>query len=496
MIRLGQTDPRYSFFERIVERARLFSDEEEWLEFKHNNEDPDQIGQYLSALGNAAALHEKDAGYLIYGINNATHEIEGTKFDPSTAKKGGESLENYLAHMLSPNARFVFYSLEIEDAHVIVGSIDKASFYPLSFAGTEYIRIGANKKKLREFPESERFLWRAISIERFELDPAARNLTIEGVTKLLDLSIYYALQGKPYPARLEDISVDLTRDHILKPQDDGRYIITNAGALSIGRDFGNFPSIQNKLIRVILHDGEYLTSFVGEKEFVKGYACCFEDIVDYIDERSGKKEIIDGAIRHSERPFPLLSIREMLGNAMIHQDLTSAGTYIIVHVFPSRIEISNPGKLLCDINRTIDAIPKVRNEILGNILRKMKIVEEQGSGYDRIEESCAKALVPSVLVQTDEDYTVAKLFARHGYREFDSADLIRTCYTFACLRHFNGLEVTNKAIRERFGIDERNAALASRILKATEETGKIKKASDSGTKKNARYVPYYASKDI
>ena len=493
MIRLENTDPRYSFYRRIIEKACAFTDEEEWIEFKHNNEEPDQIGQYLSALGNAAALHEKDAGYLIYGIDDDTHKIVGTEFDPSTAKKGGDPLENYLSHMLSPNARFVFYSLDIEGKRMIVGSIDKASFHPLSFANVEFIRIGANKKKLREFPETERLLWRAISIERFELDPAARNLVVEDVVNLLDLSVYYALQGKPYPALLEDIAVDLTRDHILKPQDDGRYSITNAGALSIGRDFADFPSIQNKRIRVIGHDGEYLTSFVSEKEFYKGYACCFEEIAEYIDERSGKKEVIDGAIRHSERSYPLLSIREILGNAMIHQDLTSTGTCIIVHVFPSRIEISNPGKLLCDINRTIDAIPKVRNEVLGNILRKMRIVEAQGSGYDRIEESCAKALIPSVLVLTDEEQTIAKLFARHGYREFDSADLVRTCYTFACLRHFNGLGVTNKAIRERFGIDERNAALASRIIKATEEAGKIKKASDSGSNKNARYVPYYAS---
>ena len=67
-----------------------------WLEFKHNNDDPDTIGEYLSALSNAAALDGKANAYLIWGIENGSHAVLGTSFVPARARKGSEELESWL----------------------------------------------------------------------------------------------------------------------------------------------------------------------------------------------------------------------------------------------------------------------------------------------------------------------------------------------------------------------------------------------------------------
>lgn len=67
--------------------------ETSWLEFKHNNDDPDSVGEYLSALSNAAALDGKANAYLIWGVENASHAVLGTTFVPAKARKGGEELE-------------------------------------------------------------------------------------------------------------------------------------------------------------------------------------------------------------------------------------------------------------------------------------------------------------------------------------------------------------------------------------------------------------------
>lgn len=73
--------------------------ETEWLEFKHNNDDPEEIGEYLSALANAAALLGKVNAYMVWGIDDETHDIIGTTFRSGSARVGGEELENWLLRL-------------------------------------------------------------------------------------------------------------------------------------------------------------------------------------------------------------------------------------------------------------------------------------------------------------------------------------------------------------------------------------------------------------
>lgn len=80
--------------------------EAEWIEYKRNNNNPEEIGQYISALANAAALNNQPFGYLFWGVEDRTGQLVGTNFDPSTAKKGNEPLENWLLRLLEPKIHF------------------------------------------------------------------------------------------------------------------------------------------------------------------------------------------------------------------------------------------------------------------------------------------------------------------------------------------------------------------------------------------------------
>lgn len=68
----------------LVDRLRTLPAETEWCEYKRNNYEPQQLGEYLSALANAACLLGQPQGYLLFGIDDETHEIVGTQFDPYT----------------------------------------------------------------------------------------------------------------------------------------------------------------------------------------------------------------------------------------------------------------------------------------------------------------------------------------------------------------------------------------------------------------------------
>ena len=120
--------------------------ETSWVEFKQDNKDPYQIGEYISALSNAAALDDKSNAYLLWGIEDDTHNIVGTAFNPNLAKKGNEELESWLVRLLSQRLHFRFFRVIINELPVVILEIPRASHKPTSFEGKELIRIGSNKK--------------------------------------------------------------------------------------------------------------------------------------------------------------------------------------------------------------------------------------------------------------------------------------------------------------------------------------------------------------
>jgi predicted HTH transcriptional regulator len=105
-------DPR----KKLDELLRLPA-ETEWVEFKHNNDNPEEIGEYLTALSNGAALHRKDTGYIVWGVEDGTHRILGTSFQPRRAKVGNEALENWLHRLLTPRIDFMIHEFERDGSH-------------------------------------------------------------------------------------------------------------------------------------------------------------------------------------------------------------------------------------------------------------------------------------------------------------------------------------------------------------------------------------------
>src|SRR4051812_17724843 len=104
----------------LVHELRKLPSETEWVEFKHNDEDPQDIGEYLSALANAAALVGKSSGYVLWGIDDATHQVVGTSFQPGKRKVGNEELENWLLRLLEPKIHFRFQAVTVDGLSVVV----------------------------------------------------------------------------------------------------------------------------------------------------------------------------------------------------------------------------------------------------------------------------------------------------------------------------------------------------------------------------------------
>ena len=174
------------YLQHLVRELASLPRETEWVEFKENNANPEEIGEYVSAIANSAALEGKQRGYIVWGVRDADHEIVGTVFRPSSEKVKGQELENWLAVGLRPSINFRIYEGIVDGQPVAVFEIPAAAHTPVRFGDFEYIRVGSYKKKLRDHPEKERQLWSILSAGSFESEIAHAGAAPADLIALLD----------------------------------------------------------------------------------------------------------------------------------------------------------------------------------------------------------------------------------------------------------------------------------------------------------------------
>ena len=476
----------------ILHELRSFPKETSWVEFKHNNSNPEEIGEYISALSNSAALEGKIQGWLVWGVDDDSHDLIGTDFRYDVAKVGNEELESWLLRLLAPRIQFRFYQLQIEADTVVMLEICAATQHPVSFKNVEYIRIGSYKKPLKGFPEKERELWRIFDRTRFEDEIAAEHVPAEDVLAKLNYPVYFDLLKIPLPEGRDGILGALEADSMITRSSGGRWNITNLGGIVFAKQLSDFRGLQRKSVRVIQYKDTSRLATIRELDDRKGYACGFNSLIGYIDSLLPKNEIISRAFRREVSMFPPEAVRELVANAIIHQDFRITGTSPMIEIFSDRLEITNPGLPLVRTDRFLDSPPRSRNEILAGFMRRINICEERGSGIDKVVASTEDYQLPAPLFETTEQHTRAILFAHKALRDMDKEDRIRACYLHACLKYVQKQYMTNSSLRERLAIEDANSAMASRIINETIKADYIKVYNELSGNKYRKYLPIWA----
>ena len=476
----------------LISELRRLPAETGWVEFKENVADPNEIGEYISALSNTAALERKPRAYLAWGIQDSTHEVVGTRFKPTQAKKGNENLENWLLRLLDPQVRFRFLELTYEEQPVVLLEILCASASPVRFGGQEFIRVGSYKKKLRDHPEIERELWHIFDTTPFEELKAAERLAGPEVLNLLDYPSYFDLLKQPLPSNREAILARLADDRMIVSNDAGTWDITNLGAILFAKRLRDFRRLERKALRIIVYDGKGRLHTKREEVRKGGYASGFEALIGYLDALLPRNEVLGPALREEVPMYPILAVRELAANALIHQDFAITGTGPMIEIFDDRMEITNPGKPLVSTDRFLDTAPRSRNEALASFMRRAGICEERGSGIDKVVFETELHQLPAPFFEMAENATRAVLFAHKELREMRQEERIRACYLHACLRYVERDPMTNSSLRKRFGIAEHNRATASRIIGEALQAGRIKPFDPHQGKKYAKYLPFWA----
>jgi predicted HTH transcriptional regulator len=470
----------------LIDELRALPHESEWVEFKINNSNPQRIGEYISALANSACIENKEFGYLVFGIENDKHQAVGTDFKPRAEKIGNQELENWLVTQLEPKVGVKIFEFDYQSKNIVLFQIEPAGNRPVLFRGEAYVRVGTYTKKLKDHPEKESKIWQKAKQIVFEKDFAIRNISADKVLELLDYPSVFKLLNIPLPANKEGILARLEEEKLIVKR-LLKYHITNLGAVLFANNLARFESLARKAPRVIIYKGNTKLHTIKEQSGQYGYAIAFERLVNYVNDRLPSNEEIGRVFRKEVRIYPELAIRELVANALIHQDFGIRGTSIMIEIFDNRIEITNPGAPLIDTKRFIDHSPESRNEMLAGLMRRMNICEERGSGIDKVIAQIEVHQLPAPEFIAGDNYTRVVLYSPKSLRQMSKPDKIRACYQHCCLKYVSGDYMSNQSLRERFDIDKKSYPVISRLIRETIDSGLILEYESS-----RMYIPFWA----
>ena len=464
--------------------------ETEIVEFKQaqNSFSDNELGEYFSALSNEANLKGEAYAWLVFGVDNKTHELTNTQYKPS--RPALDEMKKKIGDQTTNRITFEeIHDINYQGKRVILFQIPAApQGIPIAYKGHYYGRDGESLVALNlqeiEMIRAQRVL------DCFEKRPAKRGLTGSEVLNLLNYRKLYERIDRRIP-REENVILDLLKEYAFITEDHGKWAITNMGAILFANRLADFEELRYREIILRRYEGNNNLIMTNEKRSEAGYAVEFDDLLDWLENNSSKEKIVSSRTR--EISYPRVAIREFLANIMVHQDFSIKGMQLTVEIFANRIVFTNPGSLLNDANRLIDLPPHSRNEDLAQAMLQVDLCERRGSGFDRAVAGIEEMCLPPYKVEKGENFTRVTIFAKKNIQDMSKSERIQACYQHVCLLYENSIAVNNTSIRERFGLDPHKAATVSHIISDTIEAELIKMENpESESRKFASYVPYYA----
>jgi predicted HTH transcriptional regulator len=444
----------------------------------------DRLAQHLCAFANL-----EGGGFLVYGVNNDTtmFSVNKEQADAIIGKLGNIARNNLMQPLVLEHATVDFNGHSLLFIHILE-NIEKPVYIRGGTIYDSYRRsVGQTVKMSRQ--EVKQLILESQGL-LFHEQTAQAGATADEVLNLLDYNSYFRLTNRNFPESKTAILDVLAEAEFIVKQGDF-WNITNLGALLFARDLTKFKGLEFKTLRIILYKAQNRIEAHPEIDFKEGYACGFEHFIQFIMERTSM-EVIEKVFRETRESYPERTVRELLANALIHQNLWQGGTHTMVEIFSDRIEMTNPGTPLVDINRFIDTPPKSRNEKIAILMHLFDLCELRGSGVDRAIEAVEKAILPAPKFIRGDFYTKVVIYPKKTFAQMTGEDRIRACYQHCCLRYMNNEKMNNQSFRERMGIDEKNYPMASKIIRETLNSGLIKEYTpENKSRKYACYIPYW-----
>jgi ATP-dependent DNA helicase RecG len=466
-----------------LERWLTVPAETERLEFKEakTQYEKEKLLKYCVALAN------EGGGYFVLGITDKTpRRVVGSQAFPSLTSIN--EIKSLIFQKLG--FRVDVTELQHPDGRVLVFEVPSRPVgQPLEFDGAYLMRVGEGLVPMT--PDVLKRIFAEDQPDWFS-QIAQSNASPSDVIALLDTQSYFELLKIPYPTKRDAVLKRLQSQKLIHQTSQG-WNITNLAAILLAKRLDAFSStLARKAPRVVIYEGTSKLKTRDEKNGGKGYAVGFEGLVDFVYSAAPQNRFIEEAIRQEVKMFPRQALRELIANALIHQNFLATGTSVMIEMYTDRVEISNPGSPPIEVARFIDENQSI-NESLAEIMRRFGICEEKGSGIDKVVEAAEVFQLPAPYFRVDSVRTTAILFSHQNFSDMRKTDRIRACYQHCCLLHVSSRRMSNQTLRDRFRLSESSAATVSLIIKATKEAGLIKMdESESTSTRYASYLPFWA----
>jgi ATP-dependent DNA helicase RecG len=463
-----------------IDLWRNLPTETQRIEFKEakNQYDNRKLCGYCVAIAN------EGGGHLVLGIRNKPpREVVGTKAFNNSIEMAEKLFQTLgfrvdIEEVLHPDGRVVVFQIP---------SRPRGSAYHLE--GAYLMRCGESLVPMTE--DQLRKIFKEGEPDWLE-QHSKNDLTAENVLALLDTEGFFQLMGVPHRTDIVGMIESLVHERLVDEL-NGRFAIRRLGAVLLARDFSMFEDIKRKAPRVVVYADSSKTELTQiDRTATRGYAVGFQRLVRFVSERLPQNEIIEEALRKKVHLVPDVVVRELLANALIHQDFTIGGTSVMIEIYPNRLEVSNPGSPVVPVERFIDGYQS-RNERLADLMRRMGICEEKSSGIDRVVRCAEMYQLPAPDFRESHRRTVVVIYGPQDFEEMDREARIRACYQHSALKWVMSERMTNQSLRERFHLPESKSASVSQVIAATIENELIKPDEKAGTsRKFARYLPFWA----
>jgi ATP-dependent DNA helicase RecG len=453
--------------------------ENEHLEFKEaaNNFHFEKLVEYCVAIAN------EGGGRVILGVSDKRpRRVVGTSVF-ETPERTVAGIHERL------HVKVTFEEVQHPNGRVLVFNVPpRPTGQPLHYEGRYLMRAGEELVPMT--PDQLRKIM-AEGQPDWALQPAIMDCDDEVVIQLLDTQSYFDLVHQPYPTHRDAVLTRFSSERLIE-RTGARWTITNLGALLFAKKLESFDQLVRKAPRVIVYEGTSKLKTKLDVTGTKGYAVGFQGLLEYINGLAPSNEVIEQALRKEVKMFPEIAVRELVANALIHQDFAESGMSVMIEIYSDRMEISNPGKPFISPDRFIDEY-KSRNERIADLMRRLGICEEKGSGIDKVIDAAEIFQLPAPDFRVSEKRTSAILFGHKDFEEMDRNDRIRATYQHCCLRYVMNEKMTNQSLRDRFRLPEKKSESVSRAIRDALELGIIRLFDPQQTSLRYRsYVPSWA----
>lgn len=451
------------------------------------SEDKDRLSEHLMAFANYP-----DGGSLVFGVADTGQPIG---IEQSEVAQIINTLANLGRDSVEPPIAIDHAVIDFEGANLLLVHIPEQTVKPVHRRGKTieqtWVRSGVTTRKASRQEVGALMLNSASP--RWEELRASQLLSLDSVIEKLDVATIAKLLEKPLPSETEELNIWLL-DEGLTVADGRGFYITNFGAIASARKLNDFGILERKRIRVIRYRGTNKVDTIDETPGNRGYAVGFEGLIGYLKRALPHSEVIQQSLRTEVSVYPEIALRELIANALIHQDFTVTGAGPMVEIYDDRIEVTNPGTLLPGKrpDRLIGTTPESRNEQLASSFRRYRICEERGTGFQKVVRAIELFGLPPLVFTLQENAFRVTLYAPRKFSEMSQTERIEACYQHAVLQYLSSSTLTNSTLRVRFKLHEKNRNQITNLIGDAVTSGRIKRKDEGNGKKFAEYLPYWA----